>query len=295
MAMGRIAGRAEKEALVELHKDMLEQIVRTGRQAALAAGAVLRLNFHKPHRITYKGAIDPVTESDLQSQELIVALIQRSFPDHRILAEETAGEGGCEGLRPPAIPSPDSAPGAFRWIIDPLDGTVNFAHGFPAFCVSIALEVEGRLEYGVVYDPLRDELFEGRRGQGALLNGRAIQVSGIDRLDRALVATGFPYDIRERLPETLDRMQRILGVVQGLRRVGSAALDMAYLACGRFEAFYEENLKPWDTAAGLLLISEAGGRLTNFSGGTYDIYSPNILASNGLVHDQLLSKIKVII
>ena len=155
--------------------------------------------------------------------------------------------------------------------------------------MSIALEVEGRLEYGVVYDPLRDELFEGRRGQGALLNGRAIQVSGIDRLDRALVATGFPYDIQERLPETLARMRRILGVVQGLRRVGSAALDMAYLACGRFEGFYEENLKPWDTAAGLLLIREAGGRLSNFSGGPYDIYSPNILASNGILHNPLLS------
>ena len=273
---------------------MLEQIVRTGRQAALAAGALLRQNFYKPHRITFKGAIDPVTESDLQSQELIVALIRRSFPDHGFLAEETAGECGYDGLRPPAIPSPASEPRPCRWIIDPLDGTVNFAHGLPAFCVSIAFEVEGRLEYGVVYDPLRDELFEGRRGQGALLNGRAIQVSGIDRLDRALVATGFPYDIRERLPETLARIRRILGAVQGLRRVGSAALDMCYLACGRFDAFYEENLKPWDTAAGLLLISEAGGCLTNFSGGPYDIYSPNILASNGLLHDQLLSKIEFI-
>jgi len=277
---------------VELNKDMLEQIVRTGRQAALAAGALLRQNFYKPHRITFKGAIDPVTESDLQSQELIVALIRRSFPDHGILAEETAGEGGYEGLRPSAIPSPASEPRPFRWIIDPLDGTVNFAHGLPAFCVSIALEVEGRLEYGVVYDPLRDELFEGWRGQGALLNGRAIQVSGIDRLDRALVATGFPYDIGERLPETLARMRRILGVVQGLRRVGSAALDMSYLACGRFEAFYEENLKPWDTAAGLLLISEAGGRLTNFSGGPYDLYSPNILCSNGWLHEKLLTLLR---
>jgi myo-inositol-1(or 4)-monophosphatase len=279
---------------LEIDKKLLEGAAHTGRQAALAAGALLRLNFYKPHRITFKGAIDPVTESDLQSQELIVALIRRTFPDHGFLAEEaeeTAGEGGCEGLKPPAIPPPASGPRLFRWIIDPLDGTVNFAHGLPAFCVSIALEVEGRLEYGVVYDPLRDELFEGRRGQGALLNGRAIQVSGIDRLDRALVATGFPYDIRERLPETLARMRRMLGVVQGLRRVGSAALDMSYLACGRFEAFYEENLKPWDTAAGLLLISEAGGRLTNFTGGPYDIYSPNILASNGLLHDQLLSKI----
>jgi myo-inositol-1(or 4)-monophosphatase len=287
--MGRLSGPAEKDARVELPKDMWEQIVRTGRQAALAAGALLRLNFYQPHRITYKGAIDPVTESDLQSQELIVGLIRRNFPDHGFLAEETAGEGGGEGLGPSAMPPPASEPRPCRWIIDPLDGTVNFAHGIPAFCVSIALEVEGRLEYGVVYDPLRDELFEGRRGQGALLNARAIQVSGVDRLDRALVATGFPYDIRERLPETLARLRRILGAVQGLRRVGSAALDMSYLACGRFEAFYEENLKPWDTAAGLLLISEAGGRLSSFGGGPYDLYSPNILCSNGWLHEKLLT------
>ncbi|MGP7987001.1 MAG: inositol monophosphatase family protein [Desulfobaccales bacterium] len=275
-----------------MNNDMWEQLVSTGRQAALAAGALLRLNYSKPHRITYKGAIDPVTESDLQSQELIVALIRRSFPDHGFLAEETAAAGGGEGSAPQASPPPASEPRPCRWIIDPLDGTVNFAHGFPAFCVSIALEVEGRLEYGVVYDPMRDELFEGRRGQGALLNGRAIQVSGIDRLDRALVATGFPYDIRERLPETLARLSRILGAVQGLRRAGAAALDMSYLACGLFDAFYEEHLKPWDTAAGLLLISEAGGRLTNFSGGPYDLSSPNILASNGILHDQLLTCLK---
>ncbi|MGP8049870.1 MAG: inositol monophosphatase family protein [Desulfobaccales bacterium] len=274
---------------MEIDKEQLERAAHIGRQAALAAGALLRLNFQQPHQITYKGAIDPVTESDLQSQELIVALIRRSFPDHGFLAEETAAGAGHGGLEPAAAPLPGSEARPCRWIIDPLDGTVNFAHGFAAFCVSIALEVEGRLEYGVVYDPIRDELFEARRGQGALLNGRAIQVSGIDRLDRALVATGFPYDIRERLPQTLARMRRILGEVQGLRRAGAAALDMAYLACGRFDAFYEENLKPWDTAAGLLLVSEAGGRLTDFSGGLYDLYSPNILCSNGLLHEKILT------
>ncbi len=272
-----------------IDKELLERAAHIGRQAALAAGALLRLNFQQPHQITYKGAIDPVTESDLQSQELIVALIRRSFPDHGFLAEETTAGAGRGGLEPAAAPLPGSEARPCRWIIDPLDGTVNFAHGFAAFCVSIALEVEGRLEYGVVYDPIRDELFEARRGQGALLNGRAIQVSGIDRLDRALVATGFPYDIRERLPQTLARMRRILGEVQGLRRAGAAALDMAYLACGRFDAFYEENLKPWDTAAGLLLVSEAGGRLTDFSGGLYDLYSPNILCSNGLLHEKILT------
>jgi myo-inositol-1(or 4)-monophosphatase len=266
-------------------KEILDKIAQTGRQAALAAGAVLRQNYSKPHQITMKGAIDPVTESDLQSQEMIIALIRQHFPEHAILAEETTGD-----VAPPpsAVHEP---PPAYRWIIDPLDGTVNFAHGYPAFCVSIACEAAGALQYGVIYDPLRDELFEARRGQGATLNGRPIRVSSTDRLDRALVATGFPYDIRERLPETLGRMERILGVVQGLRRGGSAALDMCYVACGRFEGFYEENLKPWDTAAGLLLIEEAGGRVTRFEGGEYDVYSPNVLASNWVLHEALLGKL----
>lgn len=265
---------------MELAKEMLEKVVLTGRLAALAAGAVLRQNYCKPHQITMKGAIDPVTESDLQAQELIIALIRQSFPGHVFLAEESGLE-----QPPPAVPEASSAP--YRWIIDPLDGTVNFAHGYPAFCVSIAFEAAGRLEYGVIYDPLRDELFEATRGQGASLNGQPIKVSAIERLERALVATGFPYDIRERLAATLARMERILGQVQGLRRGGSAALDMAYVACGRFDGFYEENLKPWDTAAGLVIINEAGGRVTTLDGGEYNIYSPNILASNGGLHENL--------
>jgi len=260
---------------------MLEKVVQVGRQAALAAGAVLRQNYYQPHQITMKGVIDPVTESDLQAQEMIIALLRQQFPDHVILAEEDVGQP------PPAVQTQ-----AFRWIIDPLDGTVNFAHGYPAFCVSIAFEAAGRLEYGVIYDPLRDELFEARRGQGASLNGQPIKVSTIDRLDRALVATGFPYDIRERLPETLARLGRIMAIAQGLRRGGSAALDMGYVACGRFDGFYEENLKPWDTAAGLLLIEEAGGRITTFAGGEYDIYSNNIVASNGLLQDKILVCLK---
>jgi len=261
-----------------LSKDMLEKVAQIGRQAALAAGAVLRQNYHQPHRITLKGVIDPVTESDLQSQEMIISLIRQSFPDHDFLAEEA-------GV---ATPPPGAPSSPCRWIIDPLDGTVNFAHGYPAFCVSIACEAAGRLQYGVVYDPLREELFEARRRGGAWLNGQAIRVSRTDRLDRSLVTTGFPYDIRERLPETLARMGRILGVVQGLRRGGSAALDLCYIACGRLDGFFEENLKPWDTAAGLLLVQEAGGKLTTIEGGVYGIYSPNILASNGLLHEQLI-------
>ena len=184
-------------------------------------------------------------------------------------------------------PPPTTHPTTQRWIIDPLDGTVNFAHGFPMFCVSIAFEAAGVVEYGVVYDPLRDELFEARRGGGALANGRPLQVSRVDRLDAALVATGFPYDIRERLPETLARMGRVMGVSQGLRRAGSAALDLAYVAAGRLDGFWEENLKPWDTAAGVLLVAEAGGAVTTFTGTPYSLSSKNILASNGLLHRDL--------
>lgn len=263
-----------------MDKEFLDRVAALGRQAALAAGAVLRQNYFKPHQITYKGAIDPVTESDLQSQEMITALIRQTFPDHGVLAEEKMA--GAEGKKSEA-----SSP--YRWIIDPLDGTVNFAHGFPAFCVSIALEMEGTLQYGVIYDPLRDELFEARKGGGSYLNGQPISVSQTERLDRALLTTGFPYDIRERLPETLARLGRMLGVAQGVRRAGSAALDMAYVACGRCDGFWEENLKPWDTAAGLLIIEEAGGKITTFGGGDYDIYAPNILASNGIIHLELLT------
>jgi len=276
---------------------MPDKIAQIGRQAALAAGAVMRQNYPKPHLITMKGTIDPVTETDFQCQEIILTMLRQAFPDHGFLAEE----GGREriGEQPPAAaPEPghsglaweaDPLRPACRWIIDPLDGTVNFAHGFPMFCVSIAMEADGRLEFGVIYDPLRDELFEASRGCGASLNGQPIRVSRTDRLDRALMATGFPYDIRERVPETLARLGRMLATTQGVRRGGSAALDLCYVACGRVDGFYEENLKPWDTAAGLIIVTEAGGKITTFDGSPYDIYSPNILASNSRLHSNLLA------
>jgi myo-inositol-1(or 4)-monophosphatase len=274
---------------------MPDKIAQIGRQAALAAGAAMRQNYHQPHEITMKGAIDPVTETDFQCQEIIIGMIQQHFPDHGFLAEERAGEEGVEPPPPAAAGQAHSGLAweddplrpTCRWIIDPLDGTVNFAHGYPAFCVSIALEVDGVLEYGVVYDPLRDELFEARRGAGASRNGQPIRVSKTGRMERALIATGFPYDIRERVPQTLARLGRLLGMVQGLRRGGSAALDLCYVACGRLDGFYEENLKPWDTAAGLLIVTEAGGNISTFDGGDYDLQSRNILASNGVLHREL--------
>jgi myo-inositol-1(or 4)-monophosphatase len=260
---------------------MPADIGEVGRRAARAAGEILRTNYRKPHHIILKGVIDPVTESDYQSQSAVIGIIRESFPDHGILAEESAGQGG--GGR-------SSLP-VHRWIIDPLDGTVNFAHGFPMFCVSIAFEVNGVLEYGVVYEPLRDELFEAKRGGGAFLNGEAIRVSTVKRLEGALLATGFPYDIRERLPETLARMGRILGVAQGVRRAGSAALDLAYVAAGRLDGFWEEHLKPWDTAAGILLVQEAGGQITTIEGEAYRLASPTILASNGQLHGEIVKKL----
>lgn len=260
-----------------------QQVAEVGRQAALAAGEFLCRNFARPHNITLKSAIDPVTESDLASQEAIIRLIRQTFPEHEILAEEVT-----DATRPKAAPSNS----ACRWIIDPLDGTVNFAHGFPVFCVSIAFEAEGVVAYGVVYDPLRKELFEAQRGGGAFLNGRLLQVSRVSRLEEALLATGFPYDIRERLPQTLARLGRMLGAAQGVRRAGSAALDLAYVAAGRLDGFWEENLKPWDTAAGILLVTESGGRVSCFDGSPYHLLSPNIIASNGKLHGQMLEKFR---
>jgi myo-inositol-1(or 4)-monophosphatase len=275
---------------------MMDKIAQVGRQAALAAGAVMRLNYEKPHEITMKGAIDPVTETDYQCQEIIIGLIRQAFPDHGFLAEETAaGQPPPAALKEghPGLAWEADAPPTCRWIIDPLDGTVNFAHGFPAFCVSIAFAADGVLEYGVVYDPMRDELFEGKKGQGAWRNGKPVRVSTTARMDRALIATGFPYDIRERVTATMTRVGRVVATAQGVRRAGSAALDMCYVACGRFDGYFEENLKPWDTAAGLVIVSEAGGKITTFIGGDYDIFAPNIAVSNGALHEELLACLKL--
>ncbi|HET9786802.1 MAG TPA: inositol monophosphatase family protein, partial [Pyrinomonadaceae bacterium] len=179
----------------------------------------------------------------------------------------------------------------WKWIVDPLDGTTNYSHGYPCFCVSIAIERAGQIEIGVVYDPMRDEVFAAERGQGATLNGRQMRVSEVEDLNRAMLCTGFPYNVRER-PDFARDFTNFTMSAQAVRRDGSAAIDLAYVACGRFDGFWEDGLNPWDIAAGILLIQEAGGRVTDFRDAPLDIYTPKVLASNGLVHRAMMSVLK---
>jgi len=244
---------------------------------ARMAGSVLMDRFTKRHRIDYKGEIDLVTEADSMSEELLITEIRRRFPDHDILSEETGGLS--RGSR-------------YRWVIDPLDGTTNYAHGFPVFCVSIALEKEGRVITGVIYNPVSGELFVAGRGEGAFLDGSPISVSGTTKISESLLATGFPYDIRRDPNNNINYFSEAALKAQAIRRAGSAALDLACTAAGRFDGFWELKLHPWDTAAGWLLVSEAGGVVTDISGGCYGTDSPSILASNGKIHEDMIRILK---
>lgn len=239
---------------------------------ARKSGALLKDMFSRKHQIHYKGDINIVTEADKMSENLIIQEIRRVFPEHGILSEESDAIAGD---------------GKMRWIIDPLDGTTNYAHGYPVFCVSIALEKDGQVILGVIYDPTRDDLFFAERGQGAFLNSEKLSVSTLSNLSQALLATGFPYDIRESKNNNLDYFNKMAIRVQAIRRAGAAALDLAYLAAGRFDGFWELKLKPWDTAAGCLMVEEAGGVISDISGNPWNLESPDILASNGLIHEQM--------
>lgn len=247
-------------------------------QVARDAGNVLIDRLGRALQVSNKGAIDLVTEADLASEKLIIECIRSHYPRHAILAEES---GASEE-------NPENPLGSeWRWIIDPLDGTTNYAHGYPCFCVSIGVERAGKLELGVVYDPMRNEMFGVERGQGATLNERPMRVSEVDELGRAMLCTGFPYNVRER-PDFARDFSNFTMQAQAVRRDGSAALDLAYVACGRFDGFWEEGLRPWDIAAGVLLVKEAGGRVSDYSGQPLDLYKPTTLASNGLVHDAMI-------
>jgi myo-inositol-1(or 4)-monophosphatase len=252
----------------------LADLARVAAVVAMEAGAVIRGLYEQPHQVRFKGEIDLVTEADLASEKVIIAALKRALPAVPVLAEES---------------SPDyrHIPAGPLWIVDPLDGTTNFAHGFPFFAVSIAYSVNRVSHAGVIYCPMQDELFLAWRGGGAWLNGRRLAVSRRERLVESLVGTGFPYAIRENLDDVLDKLGKVLPQVRDLRRAGAAAVDLAYVAGGRLDAFWERQLKPWDTAAGYLLVEEAGGRVSDFGGGAWDPYRPELLASNSLLHREL--------
>ena len=252
----------------------LDPIIRTGTRAAYRAGRILNEHFGKATRITKKGLIDLVTEADTAAEDVIIETIRQEYPHHVIQAEESGLHAGED---------------AGRWIIDPLDGTTNFAHGLNLFCVSIAFATPERVVAGIVLIPSSGELYTATRGGGAMLNQHAIQVSATASVQDSLLATGFPYDIRNKTAPVLSRLQRILTASQGVRRLGAAALDLCYVACGRVEGFWEEDLKPWDLAAGALIVEEAGGRVTDYRGLPVNPSRGEILASNGLIHDHMLS------
>lgn len=262
-------------------------MVWTPKAEAIAreAGALLREFFAKGVETEYKGDVDLVTVADRAAEKLIRGRLAEVFPEHGVYGEE--------GTR-------ERMEGEFRWYVDPLDGTTNFAHGFPQFCVSMGLEQrprggsaadDGQIVAGVIYDPLRDELFSAERGRGAWLNGKSIHVSRTKELAESLVSTGFPSRKRHESPNIHFYHEFTLRS-HGVRRAGSAALDLAFVAAGRLEAFWEFNLNPWDTAAGILLVEEAGGRLTDFAGQPFQLNSREVLASNGLIHGELVELFK---
>ena len=253
-------------------------LLSTMQSIARDAGSLLMEHFRRRVKIEYKGSADLVTVADRQSEALILERIRRHFPAHDVMAEEGSRvETGSD----------------YKWYVDPLDGTTNFAHGYPVFCVSLAVEFQGHRIAGVVYDPTRDELFAAEKGRGASLNGEALRVSATSKLAECLIATGFPSHKRHQNPNIYFYHQLTLRS-HGVRRAGSAALDLCNVAAGRFDAFWEFNLNPWDTAAGVLMIEEAGGRVTDFAGGPFQIASRETLASNGLVHGELLSEFQAI-
>jgi len=248
--------------------------VATATEAVLAAGALQRAKYGHEIQIAHKGEIDLVTEVDRESEAAILEVIRERFPEHDIVAEETAL---------------DRTGSRFVWFVDPLDGTTNFAHGYPFFCASVALAVDEELAAAAVYDPIKRELFTAEQGAGAHLNGRRLKTSSSSRLLESLLVTGFPYDFRDDLEKSLRLFNRFMAEARAIRRDGAAALDLSYLAAGRIDAFWEERLQPWDVMAGALLVEEAGGRITRFDGAPLRLSADETLASNGPLHAAMLS------
>lgn len=251
----------------------LNQLKAVALAAAHRGGNYIRSRLDCTRQIAHKGEIDLVTEADLGAEERIIDTIRASFPDHAILSEEQGLSAGHS---------------RYQWIIDPLDGTTNFAHGLTTCCVSIAVEKENQPLIGIVWGLFSEELFAAVNGEGAFLNGRKLSVSGIEQVQDSLLVTGFPYNVKEIMTPVMNRFARCLEASQGVRRLGSAALDLCYVAAGRFDAFWEEQLHPWDTAAAHLIVSEAGGQVTDFNNLPFEPGMKSILASNGRIHNRML-------
>jgi myo-inositol-1(or 4)-monophosphatase len=246
----------------------------TAVESVVRAGDVMMARFGSEIGVQKKGTIDLVTEVDVEIERGFRALIAERFPAHAVLAEELGGSGD-----PPRGPC---------WVFDPIDGTTNFAHGVPIFCASVALEVAGEAQVAAVYDPTRRELFTAERGCGAQLNGRPIHVSAAERLVDAVLVTGFPYDVHDRVDEIVGLFGAFVGRARAVRRLGSAAIDLCYVAAGRLDGFWESDLKPWDIAGGSLIVSEAGGRVTAMDGSPFTSRTREVLATNHRLHDQML-------
>jgi myo-inositol-1(or 4)-monophosphatase len=252
--------------------------LRTAVRACRAAGRIQLSAFGRPQEVEHKGAIDLVTEVDRRAEAAILKILIGTFPEHGYLAEESP---------------PSHRDSEYLWLVDPLDGTTNFSRGFPVFCISVALAYRGEVILGVVFQPLLGELFTARRGRGAFLNGVRQRVTTQDGLGQSFLATGFPYDIRRSRRNNLDHFTRLATRCLAVRRAGAAALDLAYVAAGRFDGFWELKLNSWDLAAGVLLVEEAGGSVTDLSGGPYHLRLRDVVASNGRLHRQLLENLRV--
>jgi myo-inositol-1(or 4)-monophosphatase len=249
----------------------------TAIEAVVRAGDVMIERFGTAVRVDKKGAIDLVTEVDVAIEREFRTMIADRFPDHVVLGEEMGGS--------------DDVPEGPCWVFDPIDGTTNFAHGLPIFCSSLALEIGGVAEIAAVYDPTRRELFTAERGGGAFLNGAPLRASSAETLLESVLVTGFPYDVHSRVQEIVGLFGEFVGRARAVRRLGSAAIDLCYVAAGRMDGFWERDLKPWDIAGGALLVSEAGGRLTNFDGHPFRSRGRDVVASNGRIHDEMLQVI----
>jgi myo-inositol-1(or 4)-monophosphatase len=252
----------------------------TAVEIVLRSGEIQISRRESGFNVSKKGTIDLVTEVDLECERMCRAVLADRFPDHDILAEELSN-GPTQ-----------AASSRYRWVFDPLDGTTNYAHGLPVFCASLALEIDGQAMAGAIYDPTRRELFTGERAVGAFLNGTRLQVSETDALLDSLLVTGFPYDVHQKLRPLIARFSAFLGQARAVRRLGSAALDLCYVAAGRFDGFWEQSLRPWDVAAGALIVEEAGGRITGMDGTPFDPAAAHLVASNGRIHEAMLQVIK---